>query len=157
MRTRLLALSTSKSLCVALALCGLSWTSAFLPGHVPRSASSLPAKRGKGGKGGGGGSKMKQPPGRIVPAVEFVDCEPDGTDAWRCLDIAQLLQKGGCGVVPTDTGYGLVTMLDSRDGLERLLRIKGLENCKKPLSLLCADLNQSTNSVTESTRRSSKR
>eukprot|EP00566_Odontella_aurita_P019869 CAMPEP_0113538904 /NCGR_PEP_ID=MMETSP0015_2-20120614/7625_1 /TAXON_ID=2838 /ORGANISM="Odontella" /LENGTH=300 /DNA_ID=CAMNT_0000438531 /DNA_START=406 /DNA_END=1304 /DNA_ORIENTATION=- /assembly_acc=CAM_ASM_000160 len=141
---------------VVVVLCGLSGSSeAFLQPTGRRAAaaergisSPLHAKRGKAGKkggggggGGGGGATMtKGPPGRIVPAVEYVECQPDGADAWRCLDVSQLLLRGGCGVVPTETGYGLVSLLDSREGLERILRIKGQERCKKPLSLLCSDL-----------------
>jgi len=72
--------------------------------------------------------------------LEFVSVEPDGSDSWKCMDVADILRRGGCGVVPTESGYALATLLDGREGLERVLRIKGLEQCKKPLSLMCSDL-----------------
>mmetsp|Transcript_47376 Transcript_47376/g.92417 ORF Transcript_47376/g.92417 Transcript_47376/m.92417 type:complete len:286 (+) Transcript_47376:168-1025(+) len=78
--------------------------------------------------------------GRIVSQTEHVEVSCDGSDAWRCAEVAEILRRGGCGVLPTCTGYGIVAKLDSRDGIERILRIKGLERCKKPLSLLCSDL-----------------
>jgi len=56
------------------------------------------------------------------------------------MDIVEALDQGGLGVLPTESGYGLVTRLDSKEGVERLLRLKGLHECKKPLSLLCSDL-----------------
>ena len=84
---------------------------------------------------GGGGS-----PDRLVAESEYVKVQEDGSDAWRCTDITDLLRRGGVGVLPTDTGYGFVTPIDSKAGLERILKIKGYEGCKKPLSLLVPDL-----------------
>jgi len=87
------------------------------------------------------GKRMKfQPPSRLVSKTVYIQVQEDGDDAWKTMDVLELLQRGGVGVVPTDTGYGFVTPLDSKTGLERLLRIKGLHQCKKPMSLLCSDL-----------------
>ena len=109
--------------------------------QLRRDFGPLLAKRGSKGKAGVRSStRSGGPPGRIVPELDFATVESDGSDAWRCSDVAQILLRGGCGVVPTETGYGFVTLLESREGLERILRIKGLEQCKKPLSLLCGDL-----------------
>jgi tRNA threonylcarbamoyl adenosine modification protein (Sua5/YciO/YrdC/YwlC family) len=87
------------------------------------------------------GNRMKfQPPPRVVSQTEYIEISrPE--DAWKTMDVVEILQqRGGLGVLPTDTGYGFVTPLESKEGLERLLRLKGLQSCKKPLSLLCSDL-----------------
>lgn len=84
--------------------------------------------------------KLRRPARKLTREAEYVQILSDGSDAWRCMDIASILREGGVGVLPTESGYGIVTPLDSRSGLERLLRMKGAERSKKPLSLLCADL-----------------
>jgi tRNA threonylcarbamoyl adenosine modification protein (Sua5/YciO/YrdC/YwlC family) len=87
------------------------------------------------------GQRMKNiPPQKIVSQTEFVQVNSDGSDAWRTMSIVEILKSGGVGVLPTDTGYGFVTLLDSKKGVERLLRIKDLHEQKKPLSLLCKNL-----------------
>lgn len=87
------------------------------------------------------GSRMKfRPPTKVSEKTEFIQVEADGQDVWKTMDIVDILQRGGLGVLPTETGYGFVCSLDSKDGLERMLRIKGQHQCKKPMSLLCSDL-----------------
>lgn len=81
-----------------------------------------------------------RPPSRLVQQTEYIQVEADGEDAWKTMDVVDILQRGGIGVLPTESGYGFVCPLDSKDGLERMLRIKGLHQCKKPMSLLCSDL-----------------
>jgi tRNA threonylcarbamoyl adenosine modification protein (Sua5/YciO/YrdC/YwlC family) len=53
-------------------------------------------------------------------------------------EVVEILKNGGVGVVPTDTCYSYVTSLNSRKGVERLLKVKA--SGKKPLSVLCKDL-----------------
>jgi tRNA threonylcarbamoyl adenosine modification protein (Sua5/YciO/YrdC/YwlC family) len=87
------------------------------------------------------GTRMKfQPPPRVVAQTQYLQVEPAGEDAWKMNPLVEILRQGGVGVLPTDSGYGFVTPIDAKVGLERMLRIKGLESCKKPLSLLCSDL-----------------
>ena len=108
-----------------------------------KTVSLLPmyAKRGgKGKSGGGGGGKSKGTPDRLVDETLYVEVEEDGSDAWRCADITDILRRGGVGCLPTDTGYGFVTPIDSKAGLERILKMKGYLGCKKPLSMICNDL-----------------
>ena len=100
----------------------------------------LHAKRGGKSKAGGGGGKSKGVPDRLVEETLYVEVEEDGSDAWRCADITDLLRRGGVGCLPTDTGYGFVTPIDSKAGLERILKMKGYLGCKKPLSMICNDL-----------------
>ena len=69
----------------------------------------------------------------------YVTLEEDGSDAWRADAAVRILADGGMGVLPTETGYSFVTKVSSKKGVERILTIKGAEDSKKPLSLLCID------------------
>lgn len=87
------------------------------------------------------GKRMKfQPPAKVVESTEYIQIKPDGEDVWRTMDTVEILQKGGIGVIPTDTGYCLVTPLASKTGLERLFRIQNMEGYEAPVQLLCSDL-----------------
>ena len=103
-----------------------------------------PAGIGAPGRGSGAGplfGKRSGPAGRIVDTTFHADLDAgDGSDAWRAQEAVDLLRRGGCGVLPTDTSYSFVTLINSKQGLERILRIKGVESCKKPLSMVVADL-----------------
>ena len=81
-----------------------------------------------------------RPPSKVSEQTEYIKVEADGSDAWKTMDVVEIINRGGLGVVPTETGYGFVCSLDSKDGLERMLRIKDCHQCKKPMSLLCSDL-----------------
>ncbi|KAH8056722.1 L-threonylcarbamoyladenylate synthase [Aureococcus anophagefferens] len=86
--------------------------------------------------------------------MDYLDVLADGSDAWRLDDdIIGTLNRGGVGVIPTDTSYSFVARVDSKAAVQRLLALKGDENRKKPLSLLCADLG----TIDEYTRYTSKR
>jgi len=92
------------------------------------------------------GKRMKyKAPSRLVTQTEYIQIQENGEDAWKTMDVVDLLNQGGVGVVPTDTGYGFVTPLNSKAGIERMLRIKGLHQCKKPMSLLCGDMSTINN------------
>ena len=88
------------------------------------------------------GKRMKYAtPSKVVSTTQYIQVEKDGSDAWKTMDIVEIIQDlGGVGVLPTDTGYCFVTSLDSKLGIERLLRIKGLHQCKKSMSLLCSNI-----------------
>ena len=84
-------------------------------------------------------ARMKnKSPSRIVDQTEYVEVDQDSV--WRTMDAASLLGRGGLGIVPTEIGYGFVCPLMSKEGLERMLRIKEANNCNKPMTLLCSDL-----------------
>ena len=52
---------------------------------------------------------------------------------------AEVLNRGGVAVVPTDTVYGLAARPDFPEAVERLYTIKGRE-AKKPIALLASDI-----------------
>ena len=53
---------------------------------------------------------------------------------------ADAMRAGGVIVYPTDTIYGLGCDITQKAGIERIRRIKG-RDAKKPMSFVCADLN----------------
>ena len=62
--------------------------------------------------------------------TKFIDVEDFYSDGWRLDEVVEILKNGGVGVVPTDTCYSYVTSLNSRKGVERLLKVKA--SGKKP-------------------------
>ena len=52
---------------------------------------------------------------------------------------AEVLNRGGVAVIPTDTVYGLAARPDVPEAVERLYTIKGRE-AKKPIALLASDI-----------------
>jgi tRNA threonylcarbamoyl adenosine modification protein (Sua5/YciO/YrdC/YwlC family) len=54
---------------------------------------------------------------------------------------AQLIQSGGIGAVPTDSAYSLVCRLDDKTAVEKLRRIRGVDD-KHHLTLLVRDLSE---------------
>lgn len=52
-----------------------------------------------------------------------------------------LLQRGGVIAVPTDSSYALACQLDDKDAVERLRRIRQVDD-KHHLTLLCRDLSE---------------
>jgi len=57
---------------------------------------------------------------------------------------ADILRKGGILAVPTDSSYALVCHLDDKDAVDRLRRIRQI-NDKHHLTLLCRDLSELAN------------
>ena len=54
-------------------------------------------------------------------------------------EAAEVLNKGGVAVIPTDTVYGLAARPDFPEAVDRLYTIKGRE-LKKPIALLASDI-----------------
>ena len=54
---------------------------------------------------------------------------------------AQILHDGGIAAVPTDSSYALACHLDDKAAVERLRRIRGVDD-KHHLTLLCRDLSE---------------
>ena len=54
---------------------------------------------------------------------------------------AQILHDGGIAAIPTDSSYALVCHLDDKAAIERLRRIRGVDD-KHHLTLLCRDLSE---------------
>ena len=51
-------------------------------------------------------------------------------------ECANLLRRGGVGIIPTDTKYSFVADLNNKDAIQNLYTIKDIDS-NKPLSILC--------------------
>jgi len=72
--------------------------------------------------------------------MDYLLLKSDGSDSWRASSALESIRQGGVGVIPTDTAYSFVTSVSSKKGVERILRLKGADHTRKPLSLLCRDM-----------------
>uniref|UniRef100_A0A1D1ZDM2 Threonylcarbamoyl-AMP synthase n=1 Tax=Anthurium amnicola TaxID=1678845 RepID=A0A1D1ZDM2_9ARAE len=69
----------------------------------------------------------------------YVQVDPSGADSWKLEHVVKLINEGAVGVIPTDTVYSIACDVRSPSSIERLRRIKGIED-SKPLSILCHSL-----------------
>jgi tRNA threonylcarbamoyl adenosine modification protein (Sua5/YciO/YrdC/YwlC family) len=75
---------------------------------------------------------------------QFFEVHPDNPQARLLKQAVQLLEKGGVLAVPTDSSYALVCHLDDKAAVDRLRRIRGVDD-KHHLTLLCRDLSELAN------------
>jgi tRNA threonylcarbamoyl adenosine modification protein (Sua5/YciO/YrdC/YwlC family) len=72
---------------------------------------------------------------------QFFQIHPDNPQLRLIKQAAQILRDGGLVALPTDSCYALVCQLDNKDAVERLRRIRGIDD-KHHLTLLCRDLSE---------------
>ena len=73
--------------------------------------------------------------------AQYFEAHPDNPQPRLLKQAALLLQKGGIVAVPTDSSYALVCHLDDKDAVDRLRRIRQVDE-KHHLTLLCRDLSE---------------
>ncbi len=73
--------------------------------------------------------------------AQFFEVHPTHPQPRLLKQAAQILHDGGVAAVPTDSSYALVCHLDDKDAVERLRRIRGVDE-KHHLTLLCRDLSE---------------
>lgn len=73
--------------------------------------------------------------------AQFFDVHPDNPQPRLLRQAVQALQGGGVLAVPTDSSYALVCHLDDKAAVERLRRIRGVDD-RHHLTLLCRDLSE---------------
>jgi tRNA threonylcarbamoyl adenosine modification protein (Sua5/YciO/YrdC/YwlC family) len=71
----------------------------------------------------------------------YVNLHPDNPQPRLVAQIADAVRDGGLIAYPTDSGYALGCQLGNRDGRDRILRIRGLDE-RHHLTLMCADFAQ---------------
>lgn len=71
--------------------------------------------------------------------AQYFEVHPENPQPRLLKQAAALLQKGGVLAVPTDSSYALVCQIDDRDAVERMRRIRQVDD-KHHLTLLCSDL-----------------
>ena len=73
--------------------------------------------------------------------ARFVDIHPDNPQPRLLEQVADALRDDGLIAYPTDSGYALGSRIGNRDGRERILRIRGLDD-RHHFTLVCKDFSQ---------------
>ncbi len=73
--------------------------------------------------------------------AQFLQIHPDNPQVRLLKQAVALLEGGGIVAVPTDSSYALACHLDDKNAVDRLRRIRGVDE-KHHLTLLCRDLGE---------------
>jgi len=73
--------------------------------------------------------------------AQYFEIHPIDPQQRLVRQAAQIIQSGGIGAVPTDSAYALVCRLDDKTAVEKLRRIRGVDE-KHHLTLLVRDLSE---------------
>ena len=76
--------------------------------------------------------------------AQLFEINPDNPQPRLLKQAAALLQKGSVLAVPTDSSYALVCQIDDKNAVDRLRRIRQVDD-KHHLTLLCRDLSELAN------------
>lgn len=72
---------------------------------------------------------------------QFFQIHPDNPQLRLIKQAAQIIEGGGIVALPTDSCYALVCQLDNKEAVERVRRIRGVDD-QHHLTLLCRDLSE---------------
>lgn len=72
---------------------------------------------------------------------QFFQIHPDNPQLRLVRQAAQIIRDGGLVALPTDSSYALACRLDDKAAVERLRRLRGMDE-KHLLTLMCRDLSQ---------------
>jgi tRNA threonylcarbamoyl adenosine modification protein (Sua5/YciO/YrdC/YwlC family) len=73
--------------------------------------------------------------------ARYVDVHPDNPQPRVIAQVADAVRDDALIAYPTDSGYALGTRMGNRDGRERILAIRGLDD-KHHFTLMCSDFAQ---------------
>lgn len=73
--------------------------------------------------------------------AQYFEIHPENPQPRLLEQAVAILRRGGVMAIPTDSSYALVCQLDDRDAVERLRRIRQIDD-KHHLALLCRDLSE---------------
>jgi len=76
--------------------------------------------------------------------TQYFQLHPDNPQGRLIKQACQIIHAGGIVAVPTDSCYALVCHLDDKDAVQRLRRIRNVDE-KHHLTLLCRDLSDIAN------------
>ncbi len=76
--------------------------------------------------------------------TQHFQIHPDNPQPRLIRQAAEIIDAGGIVALPTDSSYALVCHLDDKDAVDRLRRIRGIDD-KHHLTLLCRDLSEIAN------------
>lgn len=89
-------------------------------------------------------SRVKRHHKNHTAMSQFFRIHPDNPQPRLINQAVQIINDGGVIAMPTDSSYALACHLDDKDAVERIRRIRGLDE-KQLLSLLVRDLSQLAN------------
>jgi tRNA threonylcarbamoyl adenosine modification protein (Sua5/YciO/YrdC/YwlC family) len=72
---------------------------------------------------------------------QYFQIHPDNPQLRLIKQAVQIIDSGGIVALPTDSCYALVCHLDDKNAVERMRRIRGVDD-KHHLTLLCRDLSE---------------
>lgn len=72
---------------------------------------------------------------------QYFEIHPLNPQSRLIKQAAQILQKGGLIALPTDSSYALACPLDDKHAVERLRRLRGIDD-RHHLTLMCRDLSE---------------
>ncbi|MDQ0140177.1 L-threonylcarbamoyladenylate synthase [Cupriavidus necator] len=72
---------------------------------------------------------------------QYFEIHPLNPQSRLVKQAAQILQKGGLIALPTDSSYALACRLDDKAAVERLRRLRGIDD-RHHLTLMCRDLSE---------------
>lgn len=72
---------------------------------------------------------------------QYFDIHPLNPQSRLIKQAAQIIGKGGLIALPTDSSYALACRLDDKAAVERLRRLRGIDD-KHHLTLMCSDLSE---------------
>jgi tRNA threonylcarbamoyl adenosine modification protein (Sua5/YciO/YrdC/YwlC family) len=72
---------------------------------------------------------------------QYFQIHPENPQPRLIKQAVQLIQSGGIVALPTDSGYALVCQIDDKSAVERLRRLRGVDD-KHHMTLLCRDLSE---------------
>jgi tRNA threonylcarbamoyl adenosine modification protein (Sua5/YciO/YrdC/YwlC family) len=78
---------------------------------------------------------------RLAGVARFVDVHPENPQPRLVRQVADALRDDQLIAYPTDSGYALGSRLGNRDGRDRIVRIRGLDD-KHHFTLMCRDFSQ---------------
>ena len=76
--------------------------------------------------------------------AQYFEVHPDNPQQRLLRQAVAMLEKGGVLAVPTDSSYALACHLDDKAAVDRLRRLRGVDD-KHHLTLLCRDLSELAN------------
>ncbi len=76
--------------------------------------------------------------------TQYFQLHPDNPQPRLIRQAAEMIHAGGIIALPTDSSYALVCHLDDKSAVDRLRRIRGIDE-KHHLTLLCRDLSDIAN------------
>jgi tRNA threonylcarbamoyl adenosine modification protein (Sua5/YciO/YrdC/YwlC family) len=72
---------------------------------------------------------------------QFFHIHPENPQKRLIAQAAQIIRSGGVVALPTDSAYALVCQLDDKAAVEKLRRVRGIDD-KHHLTMLCRDLSE---------------